>query len=74
MIGIIRTYGFPAMERTSLLDAEVPAFVMLLRAPQKYFDTLKPLLKSELEEARISSMEYGQILWHLNGRVGKPGE
>lgn len=72
MIDIIRTYGFPSVQRTSRLDNEIAPFILLMHAPEKYFDTLKVLLKDELDANRITKFEYAQVTWHLGGRTGVP--
>jgi hypothetical protein len=72
MMVIIKTYGFPSRDRTARLDNDLAAFILLMHAPEKYFEALKPLLKTELDVRRISSFEYAQVMWHLNGRVGVP--
>jgi hypothetical protein len=71
MIEIIETYGFPSMRRFASKDPIIPHLI-LVHAPRHFFDTLRPLLQAEKEAGRISSNEYAHILWHLDGRVGKP--
>jgi hypothetical protein len=72
MIEIIRTYGFPSMERVRRLDNDLAPHIILMHAPAMYFDTIRALLNAEREAGRITVFEYEQIMWHLNGRTGHP--
>jgi len=74
LIDITRKYGFPTNERLKkyydkeFIDSEFRALLIFIHAPQIYWDDLKSLMKTELDEGRISRCDYGYVLWHVNGR------
>jgi len=74
MIEIIRKYGFPSTKRIKkyyeqdFTDPEFSAAIILVHAPEKFWDELKILMKNELQEGRIDRCTYGHLLWHFTGR------
>ncbi|MEL4309053.1 hypothetical protein [Joostella sp. CR20] len=74
MIEIIKTYGFPTSDRIKMYykepfnDAEFNPYILLVHAPKEYWEELKPLIKTELDEGRINICTYGHLLWHFTGR------
>jgi hypothetical protein len=73
MIEMIQTYGFPSRKRFTLnKKTHLAPHIILVHAPEKYFDTLKTLVKAEKEAGRMGVDEFAHVIWHLNGRVGIP--
>jgi len=74
MIEITRKYGFPNIKRIKeyykddFIDPEFSPAIILVHAPEKFWDELKILMKNELEEGRIDQCTYGHLLWHFTGR------
>ena len=74
MIEITKKYGFPSLNRIKkysdkeFIDPEFNPYILLVHAPQKYWNELKALMKNELESGRINKCTYGHLLWHCTGR------
>ncbi len=74
MIEIIKKYGFPSVKRIKkyynkeFIDPEFNPYILLVHAPEKYWEELKILMALELEKGRIDKCTYGHLLWHATGR------
>ncbi|WP_010232335.1 hypothetical protein, partial [Gillisia marina] len=74
MIEITKKYGFPSLKRLQpfydkeFVDPEFNPYIILVHSPKEYWDELKTLMKSELDQGRISKCTYGHLLWQITGR------
>lgn len=74
MIAITKKYGFPGVERITkyydkpFKDPEFSPYILLVHAPEPYWEELKLLMKKEMEKGRIDRCTYGHLLWHFTGR------
>lgn len=74
IIEITKKYGFPGTKRIrqyydkAFSDPEFSPAILLVHAPKAYWEELKLLMKTELEEGRIDRCTYGHMLWHFTGR------
>ena len=74
LISITKKYGFPSTKRIKkyykkgFVNPEFNPAVIFIHSPKIYWEELKVLMKSELDEGRVDRCTYGFMLWHLNGR------
>ena len=69
LLEIITTYGYPTAER---LHKRANTTIILLHAPESFFPEMKKLVEAENLKGNIYKDEYAMLIWHLNGREGKP--
>lgn len=74
LLEITEVYGFPGVKRIKSVyhkdfdDPEFNPYLILVHAPEVFWDDIKRTMKKELEEGRINQCTYGHILWHISGR------
>lgn len=75
LIDITQKYGFPTIKRLKkyydkdFSDKEFNPLVIFIHSPNKYWEELKILIKSEYDNKMINQCEYGYLLWHFTGRI-----
>ena len=71
LLEIIKERGFPDIKKLDCKGYAAP-FLILVHSPEEFWIEIKDILDKEIKNESINKPDYDYIMWHINGRVGRP--